>query len=850
MNAATTEPKRILIYFDEPNPTWGYLPWLLHDPLLLAERMILTETRVASADGGRFEPDLSAAVVRSFDLVIVPFPHTIRDEFVGDLLSYLDTGGALFLVQPSTATGELPRAIADRADIRDEGWVAELPYHSFSLTAEHPGARVLGVPEGTSAYPHAKHARHPRYSADGAAVLTRIGGGGDPDLVVSSSSRIMLAATDVFADLQAHEKETLDYYRYRRAIGYLMLNGIRELLGYGFVVQPIQKPQQRWSDMFSAYAAGKAHVMSVRDVFPERLSPEEALTRLHDADSLIERSVRSLTGGRLDEGREHYDAAIRILSECMAAMTQVDRFLIRGWQANALFDHDYGGGLLGFAQTQWMDLLLEWMTMQLDWITRSGAKRVHAIASMTWEIMAKYYPEEVRQFARATDEGRLEAVSGLYTQAYLPLLSAESNVRQFALGHRALRSILDADVEVFLEPRDHFNFHPQLPQILKGFGFEYAILRCLGHLGELSPVLAHRIRWRGLDGTEIEAVPTYEGIPSPHLPQFWLDAELLGKADALGYPSLLLGDSFDSTLDFPGEKEHTFLNAVAPVAGTWVTASEYFEHTTPAEQSIYFGVDDLYARLMEVWSSFGCLNEAYGWNRDVEARILSAEKFGAVASLLSDRAKERSRGDQQSLEGAWKQLLATQDRMALGAPNYDEQTPPFPLEPGGERAAKHYWGFHLGLLPEREKFNTMGMENLQEMLTENYAGPMVPVSRYQKVVEAIESSRSSADRVLGDALSSLACRIGPPKDDGLVPVVVYNQLGWRKRDIITLEREFPAGRIRSFIVLDGEIEVTHQVLSQQTHPDGSIKTVNFLLMADIPSMGYKTYFLKPVEERI
>lgn len=847
MSAAAPAMTRILVYFDQPTPTWNYLPWSLHDPLLLVEGLVQPEVRVCDSSADGPSPDLSAAAIGSFDVVIVPFAHRISEENVDDILSYLDSGGALFLVKPASPSAQLPPALAARAGVVTTGWAREEQYHTFSLATDHPATRILGAPDGTSLYPHSGHAAHPRFAVDGGAVLTRMCSG-DPDLFVSSSARIAIAATDLFNDLQEHEKEMPGYYEYRRSIVLLVLNALRQILGHGFVVQPVQRPQQRWSDLFSAYGAGREYVASVQRSFPDRLSEEELSSRLREADELVHRSAERFTHGGLDEGGKLYESAVRLLAECMDTMTTIDRYLLRGWQANALFDHDYGGGLLGFAQTQWMDLLLEWMTTQLDWISTSGAVRVHAISSMTWEIMAKYYPDEVRRFARATNEGRLEAVSGLYTQSYLPLLSAESNVRQFSYGHRVLRDLLGTRAEVFLEPRDHFNFHPQLPQILAGFGIEHAVLRCLGHLGEITPVHASTILWRGLDGTELESIPTYEGIPSPHLPQFWLDPQLLAAADRLGYSSLLLGDSFDSTLDFPGEKEHTFLNAVAPVAGTWTTAREYFRHAAAVSQSVYFGVDDLYARLMEVWSSFGCLNEAYGWNRATEACILSAERFSTIAAALTERSDWKASSDQAMLDEAWKQLMATQDRMTLGSANYDDQMPPFPLEPGQARSAKHYWGYHLAPLPEREKFNTMGMENLQEMLTENYPGPMVPVSRYQKVVEAIESSRRAADGVLENALAALAGRVRPAADPTLIPVVVFNQLGSRKRDVVTLEREFAEGCLRDFVVSDGRNLVPHQVLSAQRHADGSLQRVTFLLHVDVPPVGYTSYFLARIEE--
>ena len=841
---------KVLIYLDAPQPEWSYLPWLLNDPLLLAVTSLSTDVRVADAEGKRFFPDLSRAALAGYDLVMVPFRHSIRDRDVVGILDYLDSGGALVLVQPVFDSEDVPTALADRLGVTSHGWQSGMPYYSFSLVTDHPAARVLGQSEGSSAYPHTAFAPHLVFEVGDGAVLTRTSPDGAPDIFISSRANVALVATDVFHDLEAHQKSGPVYYTYRRNLVSLLLNTVRVLLGHEAVTQPIQKPQQRWGELLSAYAAGREYVVSVQQAFADRLSADELAELLADADDLADRSAKAFTSGEVAAGQELFESAVRVLSDGIGSMTSVQRHVYRGWQANALYDHDYGGGLLGFAQAQWIDLLLEWMTLQLDWVERTGTSRVHALSSMTWEVMAKYYPHEVGKIRKATSDGHLEAVSGLYTQAYLPLISAESNVRQFSLGHRELKKHLDTEVQVFLEPRDHFNFHPQLPQILADFGIRYAVLRCLGHLGEITPVRADTIRWRGIDGTEIHALPTYEGIRSPHLPQFWFDPGLLAKADELGYDNLLLGDSFDSTLDYPGEKEHTILNAIAPISGTWTTPTDFFQRVPEPDQVYDFGVDDLYARLMEVWSSFGNLNEAYGWNRATESLILAAEKFGAIADVLDDVPDAGRRGAQGLIERSWKNLLATQDRMAFGSVDYDAQDVPSKVVPGEEKQARHYRGFQLGLLPQQEKFTTMGMENLQEMLTENYAGPMVPVGRHTKVVESLDASRRDAGRVLDDALARISGNIdanGGP-GDGAVPVVVFNQLGWRKSDIVAVEREFDRGAARGVAIYDGDQPMTHQITDVQTHDDGSIRRVSVLFAADVPSLGYKTYYMKPLTE--
>ncbi|MDR0416328.1 MAG: hypothetical protein LBH76_03235 [Propionibacteriaceae bacterium] len=838
----------VLIYSDRPHLPWRHLPWLLSDPLLRSEARFRPEVKVAPAQEGRPCPDLSTPAIAPYGLVLVPYPHQVKDEYVPDLLRYLDDGGGLLLVQPRFESSAFPAALAGKTGVTCSGWEQGSPDYSFSSVTDHPGARILGLPEGSSAYPHANYSPYPVFAVDERAVLTRTGAG-HPDFLVSPKARAAIVATDVFNDLEAYEKSGPSYYTYRQNIGYLLVNAVRRLFGYGFANQPIPKHLQRWSDLFYAFAAGRQYVSSAQNSLPGRLSPEELSLKLEDADALVDQAAESLLRGEVAAGQRHFDTAVKILSAAMAEMTPVDRRVFRGWQANGL--HDRHGQLVGYAQTEWVDLLLQWMAMQIDWLKRTGSKRVYDISAMTWEIIGKYYPAEAQAVGKATKDGLLEAVSGLYTQANLPLLSGESNVRQFAYGHRTLHRVLGTAVETFLQPFDSFNFHPQLPQLLTGFGCRFAVLRCVEHLGIISPVAADKIRWRGLDGSEVEAVPTYEGLPSPHHPEYWFEPSLLARAEELGRQSILLGYSFDSNLEFPAEKEFTLLDGIAPVTGRWTTASEFFTTTPAASQSVFFGVDGLWARYLEVWSSFGCLNEAYGWNRSVESLILAAEKFSAVALALDDAPDDRSQTTQSRLEESWKNLLATQDRMLFGSVNYDEQTPSTTLAPDMAKAGRHYYGYHLGRQSQQEKRLTMGMENLQEMLTANYAGPMYPISRYDMVKERLSLSRQTAGQILDEALRYLSEGIRPRTQGGLVPVVVFNQLGWWKTDVATVAKEFPEGALRGFVLTDGGEEVPHQIVALERHEDGSVRRVELVFVARVPPLGYKSYFLTPIgpEER-
>jgi len=837
--------KKVLIFYNTLFPRWGYLPWFLYDPLILSEANIEVTKVIPGQKEGSY-PDLSSQRISLYDLVIVPFPHHIKQEYVKDLFDYLDNKGALFLVQPTFDSANQASQFMEKLGVTFTGW--EDKTSAFSLLTDHPSTRILGLPEGKSVYPHRMYEPHMKFEPKKGIVLTRLSYGGDPDLFMTSNGRVAIVASDILSDLEAPHRGAPEYYEYKKNIGYLFINTVRALLGFDFFNQPLQKPQQKWSDFFYAYAAGREYVLLAREEepFSGRLSENELMSVINRADHGIVQAAKVLVQGKYEECESLYDTSVKLLSECMDKMTKVDRYIIRGWHSSILTPDYYGGGLLGYAEPEWQDHLVQWMKKQVDWIKRTGSRRLIDVYPCDWELLAKYYPEDIQLFREDIKKGLLEVDHGIYTAAYLPLLPEESNIRQFSYGLKGFEKVLDTKVESYLNPRDHFDFHPQLPQILNSFGYKNAVLHS-NRLGDIMRIKADKIRWCGLDGSEIEAVPQYQGIKKP---LFLSHPENIAKADQLGYKTILLGDVVDAQSDFPGEKipsekEHTLINPIAPIAGTWVTIKEFFERTPKAEQSFFLGVDDLWASNLDFWSSWGCMNEAYEWNRTTENKILAAEKFSVIASVLGKISKDYLRDSQGKLDESWKSLLRTQDHMTFGPVDYTYQVPPATLKPGEEKKGKHPWGYDFDLLPR--SLGTVGaMENYGEAGTDNYAGPMIPGSRYNRVKEFIKESQDIAGTILNEALGSISGgNKAQLEKERMIPVTVFNQLGWSKKDIVTIEKEFSKGEIFHFVISDGKKKIPYQVTSVEKYGDGSIKKIKALFLAEIPSLGYKTYFLQP-----
>ena len=108
-------------------------------------------------------------------------------------------------------------------------------------------------------------------------------------------------------------------------------------------------------------------------------------------------------------------------------------------------------------------------------------------------------------------------------------------------------------------------------------------------------------------------------------------------------------------------------------------------------------------------------------------------------------------------------------------------------------------------------------------------------------------ARNDASGLLSDALQRISSKIDF-KSAG-VPLVVFNGLNWKRNDPVDFQCNFNEGEAFGINLFDAEnIQVNNQLSQLQYFGDGSMKscTVSFIA-SDIPSVGYRTYYVKPVK---
>ncbi len=306
--------------------------------------------------------------------------------------------------------------------------------------------------------------------------------------------------------------------------------------------------------------------------------------------------------------------------------------------------------------------------------------------ALAYQLMAEKFPEVAARLKKYLAEDKVEIIGGTYGQPMGTMFSGESNIRQLVYGRESIRKALNYEVATFLD-EEEFS-HPQIPQIALGAGYLYASLAQVDTWGRAGiPYLeVNAFKWKGMDGSEILSTPKNSLFGySPDLKQL-AGSEAFKKLQALGKPLIFTWEEFGwEPPDEPAylktpEKYRKFAED-SPVE--FVTLKDYLdEYGSGATQSIYLNMD-AWTKLL-TWGLGG--DQLRVMDRKVEAKLLAAERFDAIAAGLG--AKNQAR----PLEQAWKHLLTSQSH-DVGLCEY------LALARGPHGAAGPYRGlpqFHLG----------------------------------------------------------------------------------------------------------------------------------------------------------
>ena len=168
------------------------------------------------------------------------------------------------------------------------------------------------------------------------------------------------------------------------------------------------------------------------------------------------------------------------------------------------FADGYHGGIYGHYPLWKTQFMIDKLNEHPDW------KINLEIEPETWDSVLVHTPEAYHLWQKMANDPRVEWTNPTYAQPYCFNISGESIIRQFEYGIRKSRQHFPT-VTYYTYGVEEPCFTSALPQILRSFGFQAAVLKnpdtCWG--GYVDGFGNGLINWIGPDGTSIPTVPRY-----------------------------------------------------------------------------------------------------------------------------------------------------------------------------------------------------------------------------------------------------------------------------------------------------------------------------------------------------
>jgi len=432
-----------------------------------------------------------------------------------------------------------------------------------------------------------------------------------------------------------------------------------------------------------------------------------------------------------------------------------------------------------------------------------GVKTLINQDARSYEFMAEKFPEITERLKKYLAAGKVELIGGSYSQPMATMYSGESNIRQVVHGRETIRKALGYDMVTFLE-EEEFS-HPQLPQILVGAGFKYASLAQVDTFGRAGiPVLdVNVLNWKGTDGTTIPSTPKNALFGySPDMKQL-VSTPSFEKLRQMGKPLVFTWEEFGwepheqpAYLKSP-EKYKKFADESHV---EFVTLKEYMDkYGVSPKETTYLKMDS-WDKLL-TWGLGG--DQLRVLDRKLEALLLAAERFDAVACSLGAQTQERT------LDKAWKDLLTSQSH-DVGLCEYSR------------------WYGRMAPLDRIEDYH-------------NFAWGVIG---YQHM----DAAQKSAQAVLDVSLGHIAARVNSSAGKrGSTVITVFNPSGWERTDFATTGRIYPIpAHTKGIVVKAGSGEtVPAQIIKGEKDDQGNLIVANVEFLAQkTPSIGYDTYYVE------
>jgi alpha-mannosidase len=405
-------------------------------------------------------------------------------------------------------------------------------------------------------------------------------------------------------------------------------------------------------------------------------------------------------------------------------------------------------------------------------------------SAQTYAWIEEKYPDMFKEIQERVKEGRWEIVGGMWVEPDLNMPGGESLVRQILTGKRYFQQKFGVDVKIGWNP-DSFGYSWQLPQIYKKSGMDYFVTQKI-YWNDTTKFPYKLFWWEAPDGSRLLAY-------IPH--DYANDMDPVKMAtDLAGYvPAMYVSDP-------PSGREMMHLYGVGdhgggPTRDMLDVATRWMEK------------DVVYPRL------------SFGTARGFFDNLQKAHANLNIPTWRNEMYFEYHRGV-MTTQADTKQRIRTTEELLLNAEKF--------------AAISNLYGRKY----PAEEFDAAWKGLLFDDFHDIFPGSGIAVN-YLDAQRNLENVDRAGTEILAGSLTEIASRINTQQGSG-VPVVVFNSLAWPRKEVAEIEAQLPAPT-KQVEVVDGAGKA---VASQLLSLDGDTHRARLLVLVDVPSLGYKTYYVR------
>jgi alpha-mannosidase len=405
-------------------------------------------------------------------------------------------------------------------------------------------------------------------------------------------------------------------------------------------------------------------------------------------------------------------------------------------------------------------------------------------SARTYVWMEEKYPDLFKEIEQRVREGRWEVIGGMWVEPDLNMPGGESLVRQILVGKRYFRDKFGVDVKIGWNP-DSFGYNWQLPQIYKKSGIDYFVTQKLMWAHEFTTFPYKLFWWESPDGSRIL---TY----FPHDYAGGIDPQQLGTDLSTWVPSIYGTDpkQHSEILHLYGVGDHGGgpTRTMLDNAERWMKPDVVFPNLHFTTAKSFF--DDLQPKLSSM--------KVPTWRDE-----LYFEYHRGVMTTQAE-TKRRIRASEE--------VLLNAEKFAAISTLYGRKYPV-------------------------EDFQRGWRDLLFDDFHDIFPGSGIAVN-YLDAKRNLEDVQRVGNEIMNGSLSEIASHI---RSNGAgIPVVVFNSMSWPRNEVVEAEVQLPgAAPVVEVVDTSGKV-----VPSQMIANDAATHRIRLLLKASVPSLGYRTYYVR------